>query len=162
MNNNREKLINQINSARENVVFTYAAHWNIVNRLNRRWSRIKIIQIILSAASTCGFITVFIDWLPNLSWFGALTSSIALALNLYTLNFDLLNEKERHKHAADDLWEIREEYDSLLTDADSMSDAEIQEKRNVITKRVSAVNKEYPGTDKQSYAKAKKERREYM
>lgn len=88
MDKTRKKLLRQISDAAGNVLYTYDAHWNIVNRLKKQQTVIKIIQICLTAVSTGGFLTSIIAGIPWLSWVGGFTSATALGLNLYSLNFN--------------------------------------------------------------------------
>lgn len=153
----REKLHNQIAELAGNVLYTFSAHWNIVNRLKKRYSEIKILQIVLTALSTGGFLALIITDISWLSWVGGLTSALALALNLYKLNFNLPEEIKKHTDAANDLWEIREEYKSLLADFEALSDDQVREKRDTLIAATSKINKNYPGTDEKSFIKAQEE-----
>ena len=154
---NRKKLRRQITDAAGNVLYTFSAHWNIVNRLKAQYKGIKIIQIVLMALSTGGFLASLIGNIPYLSWIGGLTSAVALGLNLYMLNFNVSDEIKKHVDAANELWDIREAYKSLLVDFDVLSDDEIRIKRDDLMTEVGKVNKNYPGTDERSFAKAQKE-----
>lgn len=87
-----------------------------MNRLRTQQTVIKITQICLTALSTGGFLASVIAGIPELSWVGGFTSAIALDLNLYSLNFNLLTDIKSHTDAAYDLWEVREAYKSLLCD----------------------------------------------
>lgn len=89
MDSSKSKLKNQIQEATNNVIYTYVAHWNMVNSLKSRQSHIKIAQIILTVISTGGFITSLLAGIPCLNWVGGATSAIALALNLYSLDFKI-------------------------------------------------------------------------
>ena len=82
MSIDRKKLRNQITDAAGNILYTFSAHWNIINRLKKQYKEIKIMQIILTALSTGGFLASLIAGIPWLSWIGGLTSAIALGLNL--------------------------------------------------------------------------------
>lgn len=93
--------------------------------------------------------------IPWLSWIGGLTSAIALALNLYSLNFNLPEEIKNHTEAANALWDVREAYKDLITDYEDMTNDQIREKRNDITREVSRINKEYPDTDERAFLKRK-------
>lgn len=150
------RLWNQITDAAGNVLYTYDAHWLIVNRLKTRERGIKVFQIILTALSAGGFLTSVIAGIPWLSWVGGLTSALALALNLYALSFDLPTEIKRHTDAANDLWDVRESYKALMVDFDTIAIDEIRKRRDAITKAVSRINKSYPGTDAKAFAKAQK------
>ena len=61
MNEINTKLKEQITDAAGNVQYTFIAHWNIVNRLKNQYKGIKIVQIVLTALSTGGFLTSFFD-----------------------------------------------------------------------------------------------------
>lgn len=92
MDENKTKLKRQITDAAGNVQYTFIAHWNIINRLKKRYHDIKIIQIVLTALSTGGFLASILVGIPQLSWLGGLTSAVALGINLYMLNFNLPDE----------------------------------------------------------------------
>lgn len=158
----REKLRRQITDAAGNTLYTFSAHWNMVNRLKKQYKGIKITQIVLTALSTGGFLTSLIAGIPWLSWMGGLTSAIALGLNLYMLNFNVQDDIQKHVDAANELYDIREAYKSLLVDFDGLSDEAIQQKRDVLIAAVGKVNKTYPGTDEKSFAKAQAEIGKYM
>lgn len=156
------KLCNQIKESLDNVIYTYVAHWNIVNRLKLQYKCIKVIQIILTALSTGGFLSSLISGIAWLSWLGGFTSMLSLALNLYMLNFNVTEDIEKHIDAANELWDVRESYKALLVDFDFLSIEEIRIKRDELTSEVSKINKNYPGTDNRSFKKAKKEISKYM
>lgn len=157
-----KRLLSQITDAAGNVLYTYDAHWNIVNRLRSRQAGIKVTQIVLTALSTGGFLTSVIAGIPWLSWVGGLTSAVALALNLYSLNFDLPAQIKSHTDAANELWDVREAYKSLLVDFDELNNDDIRKRRDAITISVSRINKAYPGTDSKSFAQAQKNIGNYM
>ena len=154
---NKEKLKKQITDSAGNNLYTYAAHWIIVNRLKKQDRGIKIAQIALTALTTGGILTSIIAGIPWLSWVGGATSALALFLNLYTLNFNAAGEIKKHTDAANDLWDIREAYRSLLADFDILSDQEITAKRDELIAATSKVNKNYPDTDEKAFAKAKED-----
>lgn len=158
----RNKLIRQLSDAAGNVLYTYDAHWIIVNRLKTRQDVLKITQICLTALSTGGFLASVIAGVPWLSWIGGLTSAIALGLNLYSLNFNLPSDIKSHTDAANELWDVREAYRSLLTDYDELPNDKIRAKRDEITQMVSCINKKYPGTDSKAFAEAQKNVQNYM
>ena len=162
MENAKKKLMRQISDAAGNVLYTYDAHWVIVNRLRTRQTVIKITQICLTALSTGGFLASVIAGVPELSWVGGFTSAIALGLNLYSLNFNLPTEIKSHTDAANDLWDVREAYKSLLCDFEELSNEEIRTKRDQITQKVSQINKKYPGTDNEAFTKAQEKIKNYI
>lgn len=162
MDKTRKMLMHQILDAAGNVLYTYSAHWVIVNKLNCRQTTIKIVQICLMALTTGGFLTSVIADINWLSWVGGFTSAAALGLHLYSLNFNLSSEIKAHMDAANELWDVREAYKALITDYVELSNEEIRLKRDEITQVVSRINKEYPGTNKKAFNKARKEIKNYM
>lgn len=162
MDTTREKLFRQISDAAGNVLYTYDAHWNIVNRLKTRQTAIKIMQICLTALSTGGFLTSVIAGIPWLCWVGGLTSATSLGLNLYSLNFNLPTNIKNHTDAANELWDVREAYKAIIIDFDEMTNEEIRIMRDKQTQAVSQINKKYPGTDDKAFTKAQKNIQHYI
>lgn len=150
----KEKLRLQITDSAGNVLYTFSAHWYIVNRLKKRYTVIKVFQIVLTALSTGGFLASVIAGVPGLSWCGGLASAVALGLNLYMLNFNLPDNIKSHTDAANELWDVREAYKSLLIDLDDLELEQIRVMRDALIDRVSKINKNYPGTDDKSFKKA--------
>lgn len=64
--------------------------------------------------------------------------------------------------AANELWDVREAYKDLFTDYDDLTNEQIRQRRDEITKNVSRINKKYPGTDEKSFAKAQKTIKNYI
>jgi len=106
----------QIRECFGRVAWSHKTQEKCADILNRRNNRIKIFQIVLSAITTTGImITVFGDQ----KWVGILTALISttlLALNTYLKNYDLGQIAQKHADCASNLWNIRENYLSLLTD----------------------------------------------
>lgn len=150
----REKLKSQIKGAYGKVVYTYTAHHKFAARLIKQKNTIKGTQIILTAISTVGFLATVITNQVLLSWLGGITAALSLGLNLYTKDFNLQEDIQKHKDAADDLWDVRETYISLLTDFDILNEDNIREQREKLQDAVSKINRKYPGTDGKSYAEA--------
>ena len=159
---NKEKLRNQISDSAGNVLYSFSAHWNIVNRLKKEYFWIKIVQIGLVALSTAGIIATISQGVSWLSWLSGLCSAGALFLNLYMLNFNPAEEIKKHTDAANELWDVREEFKSLDVDFDDLSIAEIRNKRDKLNEKIGEINKKYPGTDEKSFTKAQKEINKYQ
>ncbi|WP_248000507.1 SLATT domain-containing protein [Lactiplantibacillus plantarum] len=152
----REKLKSQIRESYGRVTYTYTAQLKYMDILNTRLNWIKCSQIILSAISSGGIIsTIFLNrlWLKLVS---AVISTVLLCINLYFKNFDIIDQIKQHRSASDMLWDIREEYLSLLTDFENLSDHDVISKRNDLKDRVSLINKKYPKTNSKSYKRAQK------
>ena len=152
----REALKIQIREAYGRVVYSYTTHLKMMNRLVSKNTKIHYIQIILSAISTGGFIGAIITNEAVLTCVGGLFSTILLAVNLFFKEFNLLAEINQHREASDELWMVREDYISLLTDFEILNKTEIMERRNSLQKRTYEIYKKGPKTDKKSYALARK------
>ena len=157
MDKNMELLRNQILDSAANVKYTYISHWNIVSRLKTRFMRIKIIQIILTAFSTCGVLASIVAGIPQLGWISGVTSAISLCLNLYVLNFDLPRMIQLHNDAANELWHVRARFESLIVDFETMDISDIRNTRDELIIAIDSINKAYPGTDEKSFTKAQKD-----
>lgn len=82
----------------------------------KRQQNIKTAEIVLSAVTTTGLIT---SVLGTGQWgiiVGTIASTLLLGVIFYTKDFDLGTIAEQHKRTADELWNVREQYLSLLTD----------------------------------------------
>lgn len=158
----KEKLNKQISEAAWNVFYTYIAHWNIVERLKNQQSVIKVLEIVLLALTTAGIIATLSRGISWLSWLSGLCSAGALFLNLYSLHFNLPDKIKAHTDAANELWDVREDYKSLLVDFNDLAIDDIRKMRNDLTNRTSHINKKYPGTDEKSFEKAKENKARYI
>jgi hypothetical protein len=124
-------------------------------------ARIKIWQIILSAVTTGGILTVLIGPADKSRIAGAVAavvSTILLALNAYTKENDLGQNAQKHKEAADNLWSIRESYLSLLTDlrADLLPINVIRQRRDELQESLGAAYRAAPRTSSAGYKLAQK------
>lgn len=150
----RNQLKSQIRECYGRVVYSHKVHEKCSDILLKRNSTIKVWQIILSAITTGSFIaTIFGDGKIAVV-FGAFISAILLILNSYTKDFELVSIAEKHSSSANQLWEIREDYLSLLTDFDFLSIEQIINKRDNLQERLSMVYSGSPRTNVKAYTKA--------
>ncbi len=112
----RSILEGQLRECYGRVVYSHKTHEKCADILLSRLSRIKILQIVLSAITTAGFIGAVFGAGEIGAVLGLIVSTVLLALNSYTKNYDLGELAQKHKQAANDLWLIRENYLSLLVD----------------------------------------------
>ena len=136
--------------------FPHLRHDKRINRLTKLNDEIKILQIVLSAITTSGFIATIFSEDKYTAICGAVFSLMLLILNTYTKNYNLIELSQEHKVASDLLWKIREEYVSLLTDFEILESNEIMKKRDELQERTSKVYSNSPRTDSKSYAAAQK------
>lgn len=112
----RKILEGQLRECYGRVVYSHKTHEKCADILLSRLSRIKISQIALSAITTAGFLGAVLGAGTVSALLGMIVSTVLLALNAYTKNYDLGELAQKHKQAANDLWIIREKYLSLLVD----------------------------------------------
>lgn len=151
-----EKLKKEIEEAHARVEYTYTAHHKMKDRYLFYDKAIRLTQVVLMAISTCGFLATLFTNKVTLSWIGGITSALSLGLTLCFMEFRFNDEAQKHKRAADDLWEIKTDYISLITDMAILEGKDIAAKRDELKARVSEINRSYPGTDRRSYKKARK------
>lgn len=157
--NSQVKVIEaQIRECYGRVVWTHKTHEKCADLLNKKHSRIKLWQIILSALTTSGiFITVFGNS-KEIGIFSAVISLILTILNTYVKKYDLGNIAQKHADAAVSIWNIRESYLSLLTDirAECISSDEIRKVRDRLQKELHSLYKGSPRTIDKAYKEASK------
>ena len=141
------------------VVYSHKTHEKDADMALRRLSHIKVAQIILSAVTTGGLISVVFgnpDVTKLAAAITALVSTALLVLNAYTKENDLGQRAQKHKDAADKLWNLRESYLSLVTDivAHAISVEEVRQRRDQLQEALSSVYAAAPRTTPQGYQAA--------
>lgn len=141
------------------VVYTHKTHEKCADILFARHKCIKLLQIALSAIVTGGIVsTLCEDWKAVTTAVTAVLSTILLALNAYTKDYDLGEIAQKHRQSAADMWLIREKYLSLLTDlrAGTLPLEDIRKDRDALLEELHATYKGAPSTDYKAYQKAQK------
>jgi hypothetical protein len=110
----------------------------------------------LSALTTGGILSTFFGSGDIGAGIGVVLSTVLLVLNAYTKDYDMGEIAQKHKQAASDLWIIREEFLSLLTDIriGDVSLDKIRERRDTLTKELHAAYTGSPCTNYRGYKKA--------
>jgi hypothetical protein len=152
----RYKLETQIREAYGRIVYSQTTHEKNIQRLIKTENLIKIWQIILSTIIAGGFIGVIISDESVSKYIGTIASFLLILLNTYSKNFNLSESSQSHHNTAIQLWDIREDYKSLLTDFSTMNDEDIRNTRNKIKERTYSVYKLALKTDNKSYKEAQK------
>jgi hypothetical protein len=138
------------------VVYSHKTHEKCADILLSRLSTLKTSQIILSAATTAGLISVVFGSSSIGAALGLLVSTVLLILNAYTKDYDLGELAQKHRQAATDLWLIREKYLSLLTDlrTGDRSPEDLRRQRNALLEQLHSVYAGAPSTTYKAYKKA--------
>ena len=154
----RDILDAQLREVYGRVVYTHKTYEKEADILLCRLSVIKLFQIVLPAISTGGFISTFagIGWWGSMV--GAVCSAMLLALNLYTRSYDLGNQAQQHRDSATQIWSVRENYLSLITDLamgyEPLSD--VQRKRDELLDDLKDIYANSPSTTGAAYKRAHK------
>ncbi len=151
-----EKLYTQIEDAYGKLLYSYTTQIIHAGRLIRKNHGVKLAQIILSAISTGGFIGTIVSSEMVLIWVGGICSTALLVLTSYLKDVDLASTSIKHLETSNQLWSIREEYISLLTDFFNLSIENIVSKRDELQKKTASIYASAPITDSKSYDMAQK------
>ena len=138
------------------VVYSHKTHEKCADILLSRLAGVKLLQIILSAITTAGFIAAVFGAGKVGATIGILVSTCLLVLNAYTKNYDLGELAQKHKQAANDLWLTREKYLSLITDL-KMGVRPLEtmlDERNRLLEDLHSIYSGSPSTTFQAYRKA--------
>jgi hypothetical protein len=152
----RNVLEGQLRENYGRVVYSHKTHEKCADILLTRWSRIKLLQIALSALTTVGFVGAVFGAGQIGALLGLTVSMVLLGLNSYTKNYDLGELAQKHRQAATDLWLIRESYLSLLVDI-AMKERPLealQEQRDRLVKELHTIYSGAPSTTFDAYRKA--------
>lgn len=140
------------------VVWSHKTHEKCADIISVRHNNIKYIQIGLSALTTTGILITVFGEHKIIGITTAILSAILFAINTYVKGHDLGEIAQKHSDSASDLWNIREEYFSLLTDlkAEMIGLEELVQKRDSLQDRLSNVYKGSPRTINKAYKEATK------
>ena len=152
----RQKLESQISEQFGKLVYSYTCHWEEISILKCYNNLIKWGEIILTAISATGMVSFLIFDEKWLAIIGAVFSTVSLALTLFSKEYNLEEKIVKHQNTADDLWLVREQYVSLLTDLEKISEEEICKRRDKLVADSSAIYKVALPTSDRSYKKAQK------
>lgn len=156
MNDDARILEGQLRECYGRVVYSHKTHETCADILLSRHDWIKVWQIVLSALVTGGIVSTFFDSGNIGAAVSVVLSTLLLILNAYTKDYDLGEIAQKHRQAGSDLWIIREEYLSLLTDirVGDISLDSIRERRDGLVKELHTVYAGAPSTNYKAYTKA--------
>ena len=159
----RDVIEGQVRECYGRVVYSHKTHEKCADILLDRLDKIKLWQIVLSSITTAGFIATVFGAGSVGAVVGVCISTILLALNVYTKNYDLGELAQKHRRAAADLWFIREKYLALLTDLRVGEEAlvKITNRRDALLEDLHGVYSGAPSTTYQAYRKAQEALQQY-
>lgn len=151
-------LESQIRECYGRVVWTHKTHEKCADILNRRHGRIKLWQILLSALITTGILVAVFGDSKLIGVLSALLAFLLTVLNTYIKQYDLGGIAQKHSEAALSIWNVRENYLSLLTDikAGLVTVDEIRGRRDQLQNDLQEIFKGAPRTISKAYNEATK------
>lgn len=140
------------------VVWTHKTQEKCADIILKRHKKIKVSQIILSAITTTGILVAVFGESVIVGIASAILSAILFGLNTYTKDYDLGEIAQKHTNAASDLWNIRENYLSLLTSLkiENLSIDEIIKRRDELQEDLFNIYNGAPRTINKAYKEATK------
>jgi hypothetical protein len=157
---NGEFLEDQIRECFGRVVYTHKTHEKMADLCADRLRRIKLWQIVIAAASSCGALGVVIsdDHKTVLGVATAIVSFANVFLSTYMKGFDPGGNAQKHRDIASNLWNVRESYLSLLTDLrrGALDQTAAAVRRDELQATLTRLYKGAPQTSAAAYALAQK------
>jgi len=159
-------LESQIRELYGRVLYTHKTHEKCADVLKNRSDGLKLAEILLSAATTTSVLVILFGDGKIFQFIAALFSTALLALTLYSKDFNLLAIAEKHKQAALDILEIREQLLSLLVDIriGNKEIKQLQQIRDELNEKLINTYRGAPKTINKAYqiaSKALKENEEF-
>ena len=151
----RHILEGQLRECYGRAVYSHKTHEKCADLLLSRLAAIKAWQILLSAITTGSLITTILGSSRIGPVVGVVLSTALLVLNAYTKDHDLGEVAQKHKQAANDIWLVREQYLSLLTDL-AMGQRPIEELQSERDRLLASLHGVYVGSPSTTHAAYKR------
>lgn len=137
------------------AAYTHKTHQKMADRYIARYRRIKVAEIILSAATSGSLLVAIFGDQPIGVLVGAILSAILLAFTLYFKQASLGEQAQLHTEVGAKLWGTREALLSLLADLrDGRSVVEVRGERDRLNSALEEIYKAAPRTNARAYADA--------
>ena len=143
----------QIRECFGRVVYSHKTQEKCADITFNLHKKLKLFQIIVSGIVTTSLLLKIFGSNEYALFVSAILSTILFGLNTYTKDYDLGEIAQKHTNAANDLWDIRETYLSLLTDikCKTLSVGQIVNKRDDLQNRLLNVYSGSPRTNSKAY-----------
>lgn len=140
------------------VVYSHKTHEKCADSLQAKLRLLKNTQIALSVVVSGTLIVTVVGHDTWSKLTATVLSAILAGINLYFKNYNYGELAQTHKEAADQLWNVRESYLSLLTDMATRAvpmDKAI-ERRDKLQKDLSVIYSKAPRTNSIGYKAAQR------
>ena len=152
----RNPLLCQLRELYGRIIYTHKAQEKEADIAKSRQKNWQNCQLIISTLTTTGVIaTIFGDciWVKIVA---AILSSVLFGISAYLKNSDFGGCARRHAEAAAFLWDIREQYLTLIVDllGGKVDELDIRKRRDRLQEKLAAFFKDAPRTSQDSYTEA--------
>jgi hypothetical protein len=152
----KEAILNQVREDYGKLVYSYTTHIKCAHIVQKRNNILKWVLIFISAISTGGLIAILCNADSKaLEIATACLTTISLALNSYQKSASLENQIVAHIQTSNELWKLREDYLSFMTDFDAINEKEIIIKRDFLIQKLGDIYSHEPLTNSKAYKNAK-------
>ena len=139
------------------AAYTHKTHEKMADQYVARYKRIKVFEIILSAATATSLLLAIFGDNPIGTIVGAILSTFLLGFTLYFKEASLSEQAQLHTEVGAKLWGAREAVLSLLVDLqDGRAVDEVRQERDSLNAALEDIYKAAPRTNNKAYAAAQK------
>lgn len=139
------------------AAYTHKTHQKMADCYVARYKSIKLIEIVLSAATTTSLLVALFGNSDAATVVGAVLSAILAGCALYFKEASLGEQAQLHTEVGAKLWGVREALLSLLVDLqDGRAVEEVRQERDHLNAVLEDIYKAAPRTNAKSYAAAQK------
>jgi len=137
------------------AAYTHKTHQKMADNYIARYKRIKVAEIVLSAATSSSLLIAIFGDKPIGMIIGAILSAILLGFTLYFKEASLGEQGQLHTEVGSKLWGAREALLSLLVDLqDGRPAEEVRQERDRLNVALEEIYKAAPRTNAKAYAAA--------
>lgn len=146
----------QVREAYGRVAYTHKTHLKMADRCGARQSQIKLLQIVVSGIIAGGAVGAVIADSKAAGIVTAIIATLNVILASYLKDVNPGATAALHCDAGSQLWKVREDFLSLITDArdEAISLAYLQQRREELISRLAEIYRGAPPTDAKAYAQA--------
>jgi len=140
------------------VAYSHKTHEKCADILQAKLRLLKNTQIALSVVVSGTLIVTVVGHDAWSKIIATVLSAVLAGINLYFKNYNYGELAQTHKEAADQLWNVRESYLSLLTDmvTGAISMDKAMERRDKLQKDLSVIYSKAPRTNTVAYKAAQR------
>ena len=137
------------------AAYTHKTHQKMADGYVTKYKRIKLIEIVLSAATTTSLLVALFGKSEAATAVGAVLSAILAGCALYFKEASLGEQAQLHTEVGAKLWDAREALLSLLVDLqDGRPVEEVRQQRDRLNAELEDIYKAAPRTNSKAYSDA--------